>query len=299
LYLSYKIKELAAMFADQNFPIHQDALSQILDLLRLRGTRVQSGSIPRNQTIRFETNSPCIYIARGGVLQISAPKRAMRDRLEIGSVLLYLRGGHHKLSGSESVYLRGEFEFDSVVAERVLNVLPDTIMLKPFDGKPYPWVDICCAFMLEEAMHGLAGAASMISRLLDLLFVRTLRTWASESGSTTSWLAGAVDEQIGKVLTVMHEHFALEWTLSKLAELVPMSRTAFANRFLLLVGTTPIAYLNAWRLDRAIELLRNPGLSIAEVAHRVGYGSNPAFSRAFALRYGSSPSDWRKASKLA
>ncbi len=276
-----------------NFPIRQDALSQVLDLLHLRGTRVQAGSATKQKT-RFESDRPCIYIVRDGDLQLSARSSNKSEHLRAGDVLLSLRGDSHTLSGVGTEYLRGEFEFDSVVAEHILSALPKTIMLRPPDGKPFPWVEICCAFMLEEAMNGLAGAASMISRLLDLLFVRTLRMWASDGASTTGWLAGAVDERIGKVLAVMHEHFALDWTLLKLAEIAPMSRTAFANRFQSLVGTTPVAYLNAWRLDRATELLRNPGISIADIATRVGYGSNAAFSRAFALRYGSSPSHWRK-----
>ncbi|MGA7570398.1 MAG: AraC family transcriptional regulator [Candidatus Aquilonibacter sp.] len=284
------------MFTAPIFPIHQDALSQVLDLLRLRGTCVQSGSTGK-QKARFKGDGPCIYIVRRGALQISVSGSKM-EHLSAGDVLLSLGGGSDAISGSDADYLRGEFEFDSIVAERILSVLPKAITLRPIDGKPFPWVDVCCAFMLEEAMNGLAGAASMISRLLDLLFVRTLRTWASEGAPTRGWLAGAVDERIGKVLAAMHENFAVDWTLAKLAETAPMSRTALANRFQSLVGTTPMAYLNAWRLDRATELLRNPGISIAEIATRVGYGSNPAFSRAFALRYGSSPSHWRKSNSF-
>ncbi len=285
------------MFTAPIFPIHQDALSQVLDLLRLRGTCVQSGSTGKRKA-RFEGDGPCIYVARRGALQISVSGSKMAEHLSAGDVLLSLGGSSQAVSGSDAEYLRGEFEFDSIVAERILSVLPKVITLRPPDGKPFPWVDVCCAFMLEEAMNGLAGAASMISRLLDLLFVRTLRTWASEGAPTTGWLAGAVDERIGKVLAAMHERFAFDWTLAKLAETAPMSRTAFANRFQSLVGTTPMAYLNAWRLDRATELLRNPGISIAEIATRVGYGSNPAFSRAFALRYGSSPSRWRRSNSF-
>ena len=153
------------------------------------------------------------------------------EHLSAGDVLLSLGGGSDAISGSDADYLRGEFEFDSIVAERILSVLPKAITLRPTDGKPFPWVDVCCAFMLEEAMNGLAGAASMISRLLDLLFVRTLRTWASEGAPTMGWLAGAVDERIGKVLAAMHENFAVDWTLAKLAQQLPClerrSRTGF------------------------------------------------------------------------
>jgi len=59
-----------------------------------------------------------------------------------------------------------------------------------------------------------------------------------------------------------------------------------------------MAYLTAWRLDRAAETLRYGRLPISEVAGHVGYTSQAAFSRAFKGRFAMSPLQWRRAELL-
>ncbi|MEM1139859.1 MAG: helix-turn-helix domain-containing protein [Pseudomonadota bacterium] len=48
------------------------------------------------------------------------------------------------------------------------------------------------------------------------------------------------------------------------------------------------------RLERAVNLMGNPDLRIAEIAHRLGYSDAAAFSRAFQSWAGQSPSRWRE-----
>lgn len=292
------------------FALRQDAFSQVLDILRLRGTTVQAGAVLHPQTVAFDHASPCIYVVQQGLLQFNL--RRKRVWAEQGDVVLLVRGGSHSVTCAPGCppddkakhrrqvasYLRGEFAFDGIFAERFLGVLPEIILLKRPEDRPYEWVELACGFILDEAIHGLAGATAMVSRLLDLLFVRTLRTWAGEADGGYGWLSGVVDARISRTLAAMHQDPANNWTLSALAELASMSRTGFAKRFLSVVGETPVAYLNGWRLDRAAELLRYPGLSVGAIASRIGYTSNAAFSRAFKLRYTSAPMQWRKTHQL-
>ncbi|WP_233275965.1 helix-turn-helix domain-containing protein [Isoptericola variabilis] len=56
-----------------------------------------------------------------------------------------------------------------------------------------------------------------------------------------------------------------------------------------------MTYVAGWRLDVAARLLREPGASVAAVAHRVGYGSLPGFHRAFVRRHGTTPGAWQRA----
>ena len=60
-----------------------------------------------------------------------------------------------------------------------------------------------------------------------------------------------------------------------------MSRTVFAERFVALLGRTPMQYLAEWRMHLADEMLRARGSSVAQVAERVGYQTEAAFRRAF------------------
>ncbi|KAB2906503.1 MAG: helix-turn-helix domain-containing protein [Burkholderiaceae bacterium] len=62
----------------------------------------------------------------------------------------------------------------------------------------------------------------------------------------------------------------------------------------MLVRQAPLSYLTTWRLDRAAELLRYNRAPVSDVARRVGYTSEAAFSRAFRGRYEMSPVQWRR-----
>ena len=54
-------------------------------------------------------------------------------------------------------------------------------------------------------------------------------------------------------------------------------------------------YLLAWRMEIAQQLLRCGGLSVAEIAERIGYGSTSAFSVAFTRHVGQPPSHYARA----
>jgi AraC-like DNA-binding protein len=72
-----------------------------------------------------------------------------------------------------------------------------------------------------------------------------------------------------------------------------MSRSAFSDRFRVLVGEAPMRYLTKLRLARAARLLRSTDATLADVARSVGYGSEEALSRAFKVRVGEAPSVFR------
>jgi AraC-like DNA-binding protein len=65
------------------------------------------------------------------------------------------------------------------------------------------------------------------------------------------------------------------------------------ERFRRVLGRSPIRYLSEWRMHNAEELLSSSDLGVAQIARRVGYESEEAFSRAFKRSRGIAPSAWR------
>ena len=57
-----------------------------------------------------------------------------------------------------------------------------------------------------------------------------------------------------------------------------------------------MAYLLAWRMALAKDLLRRRGVAVAAVAERVGHGSASTFSTAFSRHVGQAPSHYARAS---
>ena len=139
-----------------------------------------------------------------------------------------------------------------------------------------------------------AGGETMLARLSELLFVEVVRQHiASLPGDTTGWLAGLRDELVGRALTALHDRPAQAWSLEELAREVGVSRSVLAERFHHYVGVPPMQYLARWRMQLAASLLSGTNVGVAEVANRVGYGSEAALSRAFKRLVGVAPSAWR------
>ena len=73
-----------------------------------------------------------------------------------------------------------------------------------------------------------------------------------------------------------------------------MSRSAFAARFTELVGEPVMRYVTRWRMQVALDWLRHDDIPVAELAARLGYESEAAFSRAFKRTVGVSPGAARR-----
>ena len=71
-----------------------------------------------------------------------------------------------------------------------------------------------------------------------------------------------------------------------------LSRSTLAERFETMLGTSP--GVRDWRLYLASVSLRTTPKAIAAIAYDAGYGTEAAFSRAFARAYGAPPAAWRQ-----
>lgn len=103
------------------------------------------------------------------------------------------------------------------------------------------------------------------------------------------------DERLAGVLAWARDHLDGPLTVETLATRALMSQRSFARRFTAATGSTPHAWVLSQRLNRAEELLETAGLSIEEVARRVGFGTAATLREQFVRRRGVPPRDYRKA----
>jgi transcriptional regulator GlxA family with amidase domain len=115
----------------------------------------------------------------------------------------------------------------------------------------------------------------------------------------TGWLAAARDPVVGPVLGLLHHDPRHRWTVPELASRVGASRTVVGERFLHLLGVSPLAYLARWRLQLAARLLETTRRTITEIADEVGYESDTAFSRAFKREFATAPARYRRTVETA
>jgi len=82
-------------------------------------------------------------------------------------------------------------------------------------------------------------------------------------------------------------------TLTDLARQVGINDCTLKRRFRQVFGTTVFGYLHNYRMEQARTLLLENQLTIAAIAHRVGYNNLCAFSTAFRKKFGMSPREMR------
>ena len=109
----------------------------------------------------------------------------------------------------------------------------------------------------------------------------------------------ALDTKVARALGLLQADPAKRWTVEHLARAVGLSRAAFARRFAAMSGRSPLRYLTELRLALAASLLENTDDSLAELASRVGYASEFAFSRAFKRQHGVAPGSFRRLRRSA
>ncbi|ATD61569.1 MAG: cupin domain-containing protein [Janthinobacterium svalbardensis] len=145
--------------------------------------------------------------------------------------------------------------------------------------------------LFDEAQHGGLGQKLVLNRLCDVLIVQLLRHALASKLISASRLFGLSDAALAKALAAMHDHPGRHWTVASLATLCGMSRSRFAHQFHAAIGCPPAQYLMGQRMLRAQALLQQ-GRLVQDVALEVGYGSQPAFTRAFRASTRLSPRDW-------
>ncbi len=102
------------------------------------------------------------------------------------------------------------------------------------------------------------------------------------------------DEAVLRVQDWMESNFAKPCNIDELAERFGFGVRNFKRRFKDATDHTPLAYLQALRLEKAKELLETTRLNFEVITSRVGYEDSNSFRRLFCQRVGISPATFRK-----
>ena len=99
------------------------------------------------------------------------------------------------------------------------------------------------------------------------------------------------------VVYYIAEHYTEKIYIEKLAEMVNVSADYFTKMFRDSIGKTPIEYINALRVNGAMEMLCNTELSMAEIADKIGFCNPNYFHKIFKQYMNVGPLAYRKATK--
>jgi AraC family transcriptional regulator, activator of mtrCDE len=194
-------------------------------------------------------------------------------------------------AGESCQMVCGHFTFAEGADHPLLRAVPEILHITATDRANLPMLDDVLRLIVRRMFADEPGATATVSRLSEVLFIEVMRAGVAQVPDISRLMSAVYDPHIGKSLALIHNDVAAPWTVDNLATAVAMSRSRFAERFRDLVGSSPMAYIAEWRMQRALDLLRREHAPVKAVASRVGYKSAAAFTRAFTERFGMSPRD--------
>ena len=197
--------------------------------------------------------------------------------------------------GTTTKLVCGYLACDARLARMLLAGLPPVLKVAVRGSNAGIWLQASLRYALAEARSPRPGGQGVLAKLAEVLFIEVLRIHMNEQAEgRIGWLAGVSDRIVGAALRALHADPAKLWTLEDLARTAGTSRSVLAERFVQLVGQTPMQYLAQWRMLLASNLLARSNAPLARIAEEVGYQTDTAFSRAFRREYGMPPAAWRK-----
>lgn len=99
---------------------------------------------------------------------------------------------------------------------------------------------------------------------------------------------------VKQMLDFIRTHYHEKLTLDSIAASGGVCRTRCCQIFRIYLGRTPNDYLNSFRLEKGMELLKRTRLSVTEIAAACGYGSASYFTEMFTREKGCTPTQFRK-----
>jgi AraC-like DNA-binding protein len=223
-----------------------------------------------------------------GILDLE--RELVSDRYEV------LRHGG---GGAPTGLICGAVRFAHPAAGNLIEILPSTIHIEAAGSPRLEWMQSLLRMMASEAAELRPGGEAVITRLGDILVIQAIRAWIeSDPAAQRGWLGALQDPQIGRAISSIHRDPARNWTVASLAKELAMSRSAFAARFTELVGEPAMSYVARWRMHVAVAALKEEGATVGQLADRLGYRSEAAFSRAFKRVVGVSPGAIRRSAAV-
>ena len=280
-----------------SLPEDGDRLSAILERLRVRAELFHTGLLCGKQTFEAQEGRSFLHILRQGEMELRhRPQNGVKARINVSepTLLFYPRPLQHLFvnppcEGSD--FTCAALYFCGGERNPVIQSLPPLIQLplKAVEGMS-PTLNL----LFSEVDTQRSASRLLADRIFEIVIIQLLR-WIiehpAESGVSKGLLMGLADDRLARALVSIHKFPDKLWTLEQLAKSAGMSRSVFAERFSAVMGTTPGAYVNDWRLCQAITMMQQ-GKPIKEIAPELGFSGAPAFSRAFSQWTGFSPREW-------
>ncbi len=280
-----------------------EVLSEILRSMRLKGSVYFCDHLKAPWSMEFkDTTSASFHLIRRGECWVMSDDRT--EYLGPGDLVFIEPGRDHVLASqppgkdpasteTQTLLLCGYCDFVQETLTPLLDAFPTQTIVRDEEILRHPWLKSTLDQLSGEYLSQNPGSQLVVDKLTEIVLVELIRINFGR-GEQGRFIAALSDKRIAKALQHLHNDPQTTWTLEKMAAKVGVSRAAFAKRFKELVGQPMFGYLTMLRVQRAKELLQETKLPLYEVASRVGYESDLAFTKTFKKHTGTTPVRYRK-----
>ena len=156
----------------------------------------------------------------------------------------------------------------------------------------------CAQTIAEELRDGQAGHKLVIETLATRMLVEAMRSWprANIIKVKTDNLPRLPRKEFVRAYEFMRSCRKENFRLQHLCRFLGSSEERFTRLFLASTQHTPASFYNRMLLERALDLLQDPKLSIKEIGFELGYKTSSHFIAAFRREYAASPEEYRQRS---
>jgi AraC family transcriptional regulator len=148
--------------------------------------------------------------------------------------------------------------------------------------------------LVADANEGHTTERLYTEYLENALAVRMLHQGRRVQPQTNNRDTSALPKHVLRRIVERMRSFSSDLSLQALANETGYSRVHFIRMFKAATGYSPHNYLLNLKLERARELLKNPSMSLIDIALDCGFASHSHMSRLFHKNVGVTPSAYRR-----
>lgn len=294
-------------------------LDQPADAVQVSFTHITINGQPRtltegansNLVLQLQPGERDICISVSSLQHVMAPLTRYRYRIrELDDQWHITDIGKNKIS--YSMFAKGHYTMEVGGMDRNGNWAPNVTTLH-IEQLPY-WYESAWAY-LSYVLLGILGITLAIWWAMRKTRKRNEELWADseEMLLMRQYLQGErptggpeTDGQeveflqldrlfIEKAEQAVRQNYSREdFGVLEFAEAVNMSKSTLNRKLKALTNQTPLEYINDYKMKQALEMLKDPDATIAEVTLALGFQSRRYFSAVFKKAFNESPTQYQK-----
>ena len=299
-------------------------LDNLITLAQITGSIDTQCSFNGDWYVRHPSNRTqgIVHIVTHGTGYLKLDNEAQARQLQAGDIIFFPRNAAHTLSSQigcnntqhhPSIQQQGNIthkqthstsnspaqlnlycaHFAYETHNNLLQGLPEIIIL----NTQHTTTQAIVTLMQHEISQPEHRTAAAINALSTVLLVHILRAYLNQNehqAPLTGILNGWRDRRLRNVVQAVTQQPEHDWRVEDLAALAKLSRAQLMRLFRSQMQTSPHAFVNSIRLQKAAMLLRNSQSTILTIALESGYQSETHFGKVFKKHYGCTPKQYRQ-----